>query len=412
MAATSCCAPTCLGDLRRVRPPPRCAQKRLFKIDELEGKAISGCERCVERRLVSGGTSIRCFPAIIIAGAMKAGTTEVLAAANRHPSLYTSLGEAHYFHNLPPGVPLLSMRAWAGYLWRENMYRWGSEAVREGRGFAVEKTPSYMRNVNGAVLNIARLLPSVRLIVLLREPAARAYSHFRMQVGVADRARRKAQKMNRTMAQNRTIVLTPFAVSSYLDEPKRFAALVDPVVSARCAAAGQPDWSRCAAHIASCARRGHHRGGAPPECAKLKATIYRDTFSGKGEPASLVERSVYAGAIQRISQQFACEQVAVLVSEQFFAAPNETLRALWSSLGVPHPAAGVADEHHAAPGARNRVSTHLLNTTRAKLQAFFRADVCDLAALLPAAGLERWWPEYFVGCSRDPVGGVDRGSQP
>ena len=44
-ASSSCCAPTCLGDLRRVRPPPRCAQKRLFKIDELEGKAISGCER-------------------------------------------------------------------------------------------------------------------------------------------------------------------------------------------------------------------------------------------------------------------------------------------------------------------------------------------------------------------------------
>ena len=65
-------------------------------------------------------------------------------------------------------------------------------------------------------------------------------------------------------------------------------------------------------------------------------------------------------------------------------------------------AAGVADEHHAAPGAGNRVSTHLLNTTKAKLQAFFRADVCDLAALLPAAGLERWWPEYFVGCSRGP----------
>ena len=28
-ASSSCCAPTCLGDLRRVRPPPRCAQKRM-----------------------------------------------------------------------------------------------------------------------------------------------------------------------------------------------------------------------------------------------------------------------------------------------------------------------------------------------------------------------------------------------
>ena len=124
----------------------------------------------------------------------------------------------------------------------------------EGRGFAVEKTPSYMRNVNGAVLNIARLLPSVRLILLLREPAARAYSHFRMQVGAADRARRKAQKMNRTMVRTR------FAVSSYLDEPKRFAALVDPVVSTRCAAASTSRRSRAkAARRAAASARATQR---------------------------------------------------------------------------------------------------------------------------------------------------------
>ena len=60
---------------------------------------------------------------------------------------------------------------------------WGNNDVRDGTGFAFEKSPEYARKP-WAMEEIAALLPSVRLVLLLREPASRAYSHFRMRFAV------------------------------------------------------------------------------------------------------------------------------------------------------------------------------------------------------------------------------------
>ncbi|MDP9074291.1 MAG: sulfotransferase domain-containing protein [Actinomycetota bacterium] len=101
-------------------------------------------------------------PAFVIVGAQKAGTTFLYQEITRHPDLGAALTkEIHFF---------------------DDHYRRG---LRWYRGFFPnspglllgESSPGYLFHPH-AVARIARDLPDVKLLVLLRDPARRAFSHY------------------------------------------------------------------------------------------------------------------------------------------------------------------------------------------------------------------------------------------
>ncbi len=112
----------------------------------------------------------RGLPRFIIAGAQKAGTTSLFAYLSEHPQCAASLTkEVHYFDQ--------------SYNRGEAWYRTHfpvSEFDTPPRA-CFESSPYYMFDPR-VPQRVHDLLPSVRLIFLLRNPVSRAYSHYQHSV--------------------------------------------------------------------------------------------------------------------------------------------------------------------------------------------------------------------------------------
>jgi Sulfotransferase domain len=114
------------------------------------------------------------LPDFVIIGAQKCGTTFLYwRLLTQHPHVEPAAGkEIHYFN------------VWKNYNKGGNWYRshfspptWKEER----RSLTGEASPYYVFHPHAA-RRIAELVPQVRLIVLLRNPVDRAYSHYQMQV--------------------------------------------------------------------------------------------------------------------------------------------------------------------------------------------------------------------------------------
>ena len=104
--------PLCYAQPGLLTPPPRCRQARVLHEKHLEGRSIDGCQRCVAHpnEKVHG---FRCFPAVIIIGVMKSGTTELYDQARNHPHLHTANREQHFYTD----ARIKSPSSWHEYLW-------------------------------------------------------------------------------------------------------------------------------------------------------------------------------------------------------------------------------------------------------------------------------------------------------
>lgn len=113
------------------------------------------------------------LPTYIIAGAMRSGTTALNSYLREHPDVaVSSRKEVHFFDSFYD----------RGVDWYRKQFP-GSESVQA----VGEATPNYMFSTT-AVDRIRETLPDVKLIVLLRNPIDRAYSHY-----WHDRARGKTE---------------------------------------------------------------------------------------------------------------------------------------------------------------------------------------------------------------------------
>jgi hypothetical protein len=119
-----------------------------------------------------GAAKNRLLPNAIILGAQKAGTTALFALLSRHSMVLTScIKEVHYF----------DLHYDKGLDW----YRAHFPLVREAEEVAsgntlpavLEASPYYLFHP-AVPTRIAQLIPSTRFIVLLRDPVARAWSHY------------------------------------------------------------------------------------------------------------------------------------------------------------------------------------------------------------------------------------------
>lgn len=118
----------------------------------------------------------RVLPDFIIFGAMRCGTSSLYYALSDHPQVVPSLRkEVRFFDRyFPRGLdwyrahfPLVATMA--------------RRARRQGRAVTGEASPAYIFHPLAAE-RIARTLPEVRLIALLRDPVERAWSHYRHSV--------------------------------------------------------------------------------------------------------------------------------------------------------------------------------------------------------------------------------------
>ncbi|HKX76667.1 MAG TPA: sulfotransferase [Acidimicrobiia bacterium] len=103
------------------------------------------------------------MPTFLIVGAMRSGTSSLVHYLRRHPDIFISQPkELHFFdHHYERGVD-----------WYEQQFSGAQDKVQVG-----EATPNYMYD-RIAVDRMVHLLPDVKLIAILRNPVARAYSHY------------------------------------------------------------------------------------------------------------------------------------------------------------------------------------------------------------------------------------------
>jgi hypothetical protein len=107
----------------------------------------------------------------IIAGVNKAGTTSLFVSLSEHPDVVASaIKETRYFLPARYGHPLESGDVWERYF-----------ATAPDRPVRLEATPSYFYGGAAVARAMVDVLERPRIVVVLREPVARAISFFEYQ---------------------------------------------------------------------------------------------------------------------------------------------------------------------------------------------------------------------------------------
>lgn len=206
-------------------------------------------------------------PAFLVLGTQKGGTTSLHEHLCRHPQVRAAREkEVHYFDHQYHRGPDWYLRRFpslpARLLGRLRSGDWPVSG---------DATPMYLFHPLAAG-RIARLLPRTRLIVLLRDPVQRAYSHYQHNL-------REGWET------------LPFEEALACED------------------------ERIAPSLAAL-----HETSAPPD-TRLAAYSYR-------------ARGRYLEQLQRYEAVFPREQLLVLCSEEFFANPQATYRAALEFLGL------------------------------------------------------------------------------
>ncbi|UCD43245.1 MAG: sulfotransferase [Chloroflexota bacterium] len=130
-------------------------------------------------------TNLR-FPDFIIAGAMKCGTTSLHNILSTHPKIFIPDREIHFFDiddlSQHPDFFMYSNGAWY-YPNLENDFEkylnWYGAffSSKDGTYVIGEDSTTYLASQK-APERIRRLIPNVKIIIMLRDPATRTYSHY------------------------------------------------------------------------------------------------------------------------------------------------------------------------------------------------------------------------------------------
>jgi hypothetical protein len=107
----------------------------------------------------------------VIAGVNKAGTTSLFVSLSTHPAIQpSSIKETRYFLPARYGRPLDPPSVWEGYF-----------PAGDGEPVRLEATPSYFYGGARVAAAMAERLTNPHVMVVLREPVARAISFFTYQ---------------------------------------------------------------------------------------------------------------------------------------------------------------------------------------------------------------------------------------
>jgi hypothetical protein len=133
----------------------------------------------------------RQLPTVIIAGAQKAGTTQLYAYLTTHPQLFpASCKEVNYFTT--------HCRRPVEWYRSQFPFRYRVEAAH---GRTIEASPSYLA-VPSALRQLRTVLPDTRIVAVLRDPVARAFSHYQHEKTRGRESRSFAQAVNEELREN------------------------------------------------------------------------------------------------------------------------------------------------------------------------------------------------------------------
>jgi len=212
----------------------------------------------------------RILPGFLIVGAQRCGTTSMSRTLDEHPAVFSAVlhEEVHFFD--------VSYRR--GLSWYRSHFPLLAAARRAARAAGVEpvsfeSSPYYMFHPLAAE-RIAKDLPGVRLLVLLRDPVERAYSGHAHEVA-----------------------------HGFETEP--FEAALD-VESARL------------------------------EGEAKRIAMDPDYFSYSHQHHSYVARGQYVEQLERLERQFGRDRLHVVDSGDFFADPEAVYDGVLAFLGLPN----------------------------------------------------------------------------
>jgi hypothetical protein len=221
-------------------------------------------------------------PSFLVIGAARSGTGTLFWMLRRHPNVVGAVGfEVHFFDGPRWGL---------GEGWYRSLFptRWKlAQAVRGGTRPALtgEKSPFYLASPL-APERVRAVVPDARLVCLLREPAARAVSHWGLRSWKGIEARTFAQ-----------------AVADELG----------------------PDWMRDPEAV------GEALHDDPSKAANGRTRM----STSQRAPERYVSRGIYLDQLQRWHAVFPREQLLVLESEAFFGDPPGQFDVVCDHLGIP-----------------------------------------------------------------------------
>jgi hypothetical protein len=202
---------------------------------------------------------IRVLPDFLIIGAQRSGTTSLQRYLIQHPCIAAAFRkEVHFFdRNLRKDI------TWYREHFPSCIYKYYVKTILQRQFMTGEATASYIFYPHAARL-IFETLPKIKLIVLLRNPVDRAYSHYQHEVSLGYELLSFSEAIER--------------------EPERLDG----------------------------------------EKAKMVADKSYDSYNY--DHYSYLSRGVYADQLQDWLKRFLREQILILRSEDFFAEPNRILQ--------------------------------------------------------------------------------------
>lgn len=117
-------------------------------------------------------SSFRELPDFIIIGAAKSGTTSLYYYFNKHPSIIESFKKEIGFFDDNFNLGLSWYRSWFPTIFVKNII-----SKKNGKCLIYEASPGYFQRP-WAIERISNGLPNVKLILVLRNPVDRTFSHY------------------------------------------------------------------------------------------------------------------------------------------------------------------------------------------------------------------------------------------
>jgi hypothetical protein len=246
----------------------------------------------------------RMLPSFLIVGGQRCGTTSMYKALIQHPLVMGPV--------LRKGVHYFDMAHDRPLSWYRAHFPLTATAARRSRpdhaAVTFESSPYYLYHPLAAA-RIARDLPDVRLLVLVRDPVERAYSAHSHELarGFED--------------------VADFATALEL-EPQRLR--------------GEEERLRIDPHARSVSFRHH----------------------------AYVQRGQYVDHLDRLAAEVGRDRIHVIDSHQFFKEPVPVYDGVLDFLGLPQAAATTFDQHNAR--SRSELSDQLRATLSAHFEPYDR----------------------------------------
>ena len=258
------------------------------------------------RAVGSATAALRPGPDLLVVGAKRGGTTSLWHYLQQHPGVLPLYPAAEHLK----GLYYFDVHHDRGERWYRSHFATAAWRARRERELghptvAAEASPYYLFHPL-APARARALLPDARVVVLLRDPVERAFSHWK-----------ERRRHTETLEFAEAVLAEPLRTAG---EEERLAA--DP-------------------HAVSFAHR-------------------HQTY---------VAQSCYSVPLRRWFDAYGRDRVEVVVAEDLFARPQQVVERLWGQLGLPPVTLADTTAHNAAPSpdmdpaVRRRLRAYFLPET-------------------------------------------------